>query len=96
VVCILAAANRDEARFPDGERFDIHRDPSTHFTFSFGLHFCLGAALARLQGRIALEEISRRFSEWTVDDDKAELVASSTTRGYLSLPVTIPRATRPT
>jgi cytochrome P450 len=96
VVCILAAANRDEARFPDGERFDIHRDPSTHFTFSFGLHFCLGAALARLQGRIALEEISRRFPEWTVDDDKAELVASSTTRGYLSLPVTIPRATRPT
>ena len=67
--------------------FDVHRKPSGHFTFSFGLHFCLGAALARLQGRIALEEILKRFPEWTVDEPNSTLVASSTTRGYESLPV---------
>jgi len=87
IVCILAAANRDDLRFPDGDRFDVHRNPSGIFTFSFGLHFCLGAALARVQGRVALEEILRRFPEWTVDEDNATLVASSTTRGYESLPV---------
>ena len=87
LVCVLAAANRDDRRFPDGDRFDVHRNPSGIFTFSFGLHFCLGAALARVQGRVALEELLRRFPEWTVDEERATLVASSTTRGYESLPV---------
>ncbi|MGO9875736.1 MAG: cytochrome P450 [Acidimicrobiia bacterium] len=97
LVCVLAAANRDDRRFPDGDRFDVHRKPSGIFTFSFGLHFCLGAALARLQGRVALEEVLKRFPEWTVDDENAQLVASSTTRGYESLPVFVtPPATRPT
>jgi cytochrome P450 len=91
LVCILAAANRDDRRFPDGDRFDVHRAPSGHFTFSFGLHFCLGAALARLQGRVALEEILKRFPAWTVDEANANLIASSTTRGYESLPVYVER-----
>jgi cytochrome P450 len=91
LVCILAAANRDDRRFPDGERFDVHRKASGHFTFSFGLHFCLGAALARLQGRVALEEVLKRFPEWTVDEANANLIASSTTRGYESLPVYVER-----
>jgi cytochrome P450 len=89
LVCILAAANRDDRRFPDGERFDVHRKPSGILTFSFGVHFCLGAALARLQGRVALEEVLKRFPEWTVDDNAAVLIASSTTRGYESLPVAV-------
>jgi cytochrome P450 len=87
VLCLLGAANRDERRFPDGERFDVRRAPTGILTFSFGIHFCLGAALARLEGRVALEEVLKRFPEWTVDEANSNLVASSTTRGYDSLPV---------
>jgi cytochrome P450 len=87
VVCSLGAANRDPRRFPDGDRFDIGRRPTGILTFSFGIHFCLGAALARLQGRVALEEVLERFPEWTVDEAGAVLVPSSTTRGYDTLPV---------
>jgi cytochrome P450 len=87
VVCSLGAANRDPRRFPDGDRFDIQRRPVGILTFSFGIHFCLGAALARLQGRVALEEVLKRFPEWTVDEAQAVLVPSSTTRGYDTLPV---------
>jgi cytochrome P450 len=90
VVCIMASANRDERRFPDPDRFDVRRAPAGIMTFSFGLHFCLGAALARLQGRVALEEVLLRFHEWTVVDDGAVLEPTSTTRGYKSLPVVVP------
>jgi cytochrome P450 len=90
LVCIMASANRDERRFPDPDRFDVRRRPSGIMTFSFGLHFCLGAALARLQGRVALEEVLERFPEWTVVDDGAVLEPTSTTRGYTSLPVVVP------
>jgi cytochrome P450 len=89
VVCNLGAANRDPRRFPDGDRFDIRRRPVGILTFSFGIHYCLGAALARLQGRVALEEALKRFPEWTVDEARAVLVPSSTTRGYDTLPVTV-------
>jgi cytochrome P450 len=90
VVCIMASANRDERRFPDPDRFDVGRAPAGIMTFAFGLHFCLGAALARLQGRVALEEVLERFHEWTVVDDGAVLEPTSTTRGYKSLPVVVP------
>jgi cytochrome P450 len=90
VVCIMASANRDERRFPDPDRFDVGRAPAGIMTFAFGLHFCLGAALARLQGRVALEEVLERFPEWTVVDDGAVLEPTSTTRGYKSLPVVVP------
>ena len=89
VVCSLGAANRDPRRFPDGDRFDVRRRPAGILTFSFGIHFCLGAALARLQGRVALEEVLKRFPEWTVDEARAVLVPSSTTRGYDTLPVQV-------
>jgi cytochrome P450 len=87
LVCVMASANRDERRFPDPDRFDIHRNPTGILTFSFGVHFCLGAALARLQGRVALEEVLKRFPEWTADDEHAVLRPTSTTRGYETLPV---------
>jgi cytochrome P450 len=61
VVCIMASANRDERRFPDPDRFDVGRAPAGIMTFAFGLHFCLGAALARLELRILLEELLDRF-----------------------------------
>jgi cytochrome P450 len=86
---LLAAANRDEARFPDGDRFDIHRLGSPHITFARGIHSCIGAALARVEGRVALEEVLKRFPEWTVDEDNAKLSSSSTTRGWDTLPAFI-------
>jgi cytochrome P450 len=87
VVCVMASANHDERRFPDPERFDVRRRPVGIMTFAFGSHFCLGAALARLQGRVALEEVLKRFPEWTVDVDRSELQVTSTTRGWSTLPV---------
>jgi cytochrome P450 len=89
VVTIMGSANHDDRRFPDPERFDIHRKPTGILTFSYGIHFCLGAALARLQGRVALEEVLKRFPEWTVDEDRAVLRPTSTTRGYDPLPVVV-------
>jgi cytochrome P450 len=83
----MASANHDERKFPDPERFDIHRKPRGILSFAFGIHFCLGAALARLEGRIALEEILKRFPQWRVDDDRSVLRPTSTTRGYSNLPV---------
>jgi cytochrome P450 len=87
---LIGAANRDERRFVDPDRFDIHRKVGQHLTFGYGTHFCLGAALARLEGRVALEEILRRFPEWEVDRANAKLASTSTVRGWETLPVTLP------
>ena len=84
-----ASANRDHRAFPpDGDVFDIHRRINHHLAFGYGIHFCLGAALARLEGRIALDEVLDRFPEWEVDWDKARL-DSSVVRGWESLPVSV-------
>ena len=74
----------------DGDRFDIHRNVGQHLTFGFGTHFCLGAALARLEGRVALEEVLKRFPEWDLDLDNAKLSPTSTVRGWETLPVRTP------
>jgi cytochrome P450 len=89
VLCLVGAANRDDRRFPDGDTFDIRRDNGPHLAFGFGPHFCLGAALARLEGRVALEELLRRFPEWDVDLDGARLASTSTVRGWEALPVVV-------
>jgi cytochrome P450 len=90
VICLLtASANRDEREFPDSDRFDIHRKISHHVTFGYGLHFCLGANLARLEGRVALEEVLRRWPEWEVEWDNAVQNHTSTVRGWSSLPVRV-------
>ena len=83
---LIASANRDEARFPNGDGFDVHRRVGQHFTFGYGTHFCLGAALARLEGRVALEEILKRFPDWEVDRENAKLASTSTVRGWETLP----------
>ena len=57
MVLLNGSANRDERQFPDGDRFDIHREIDHHLAFGYGIHFCLGAALARLEGRVALDEV---------------------------------------
>jgi len=94
MLLLVGAANRDDRRFPDGDRFDIHREIGHHLTFGYGLHFCLGAALARLEGRIALDEVLSRFPEWEVDLDRATLSSTSTVRGWETLPAKVTGATR--
>ncbi len=84
---VVAAGNRDPRRFAEPDRFDVHRSDGTHLTFGHGAHFCLGAALARLEGRIALEEVLDRFPDWEVDDTEARRVYTSTMRGWETLPV---------
>jgi cytochrome P450 len=87
---LVGAANRDDRRYPDGDRFDIHRQVGQHLTFGYGIHYCLGAALARLEGRIALDEVLSRFPEWEVDRENARLAPTSTVRGWETLPVVTP------
>ncbi len=90
LLLLNGSANRDDRKFADGDSFDIHRKIDHHLTFGYGLHFCLGAALARLEGRVALQEILKRFPEWDVDWDNAEQARTSTVRGWEKLPVKIP------
>jgi cytochrome P450 len=87
MLLLNASANRDERRFPDGDRFDIHRPIDHHLSFGYGIHFCLGAALARLEGRVALDEVLQRFPTWDVDWDRAKQARTSTVRGWETLPV---------
>jgi cytochrome P450 len=87
MMMLIGAAVRDHRQFPpDGEVFDIHREQRQHLAFSVGTHFCLGSALARLEGRIALEEILKRFPEWEVDLPNASLSPTSTVRGWDTMP----------
>ncbi|OAA27910.1 cytochrome P450 [Frankia sp. EI5c] len=83
------SANRDDRHFPDADRFDIHRRIDRHLSFGYGIHFCLGASLARLEGRVALDEILNRWTDWDVDWADAKLAHTSTTRGWERLPVSI-------
>jgi cytochrome P450 len=89
MLCLSGSANRDDRKFPEPDRFDIHRDVGQHLTFGYGIHYCLGAALARLEGRVALDEVLTRFPVWDVDWDKARRAPTSTVRGWDSLPVTV-------
>ncbi|MGE2716691.1 cytochrome P450 [Mycolicibacterium litorale] len=90
MMMLIGAAVRDHRQFPpDGDVFDIHREPRQHLAFSVGTHYCLGSALARLEGRIALEEILKRFPEWDVDMAGAALSPTSTVRGWDSMPAIV-------
>jgi len=87
ILFLVGSGNRDDRRFPNGDSFDIHRADGPHVTFGLGIHFCMGAALARLEGRVVLEEVLKRFPDWEVDLDNAVLTSTSTVRGWDSLPV---------
>lgn len=88
LLLMAGSANHDERRFADPERFDIRRS-ANHLSFGRGTHFCLGASLARVEGRIALEEILRRWPDWTIDMDNAVRAPTSTVRGWDSMPAVI-------
>jgi cytochrome P450 len=87
MVLLTGSAGRDERRYADPDRFDVDRQFERHVSFGYGIHFCLGAALARLEGRVALEETLRRFPRWDVDRQRAEMVHTSTVRGWAKLPI---------
>ena len=88
VLLLIGAANHDEREFgPTAEEFDIHRRPERHLAFGYGAHFCLGAALARLEGRVALEEIHRRLPDYEVDHDAKVRFHSSNVTGWAKLPI---------
>ena len=87
MVFLTGAGNRDERHFPDPDRFDIHRTIDHHLSFGYGIHFCLGSHLARLEGRVALDEVLKRFPTWEVDWDNAVQAHTTTVRGWEKLPV---------
>jgi cytochrome P450 len=86
VLSIVAAANRDERKFAEAGEFNIHRERQPHLTFGFGFHNCLGNALARVEGRIALEEVLKRFPDWEVDMSRAKMSPTTMVRGWETLP----------
>jgi cytochrome P450 len=87
MMMLIGAGNRDYRQFgPDAEEFNINRERRNHLGFSVGAHFCLGSSLARLEGRVALEEILKRFPEWDVDLPNAVFSTTSTIRGWDSMP----------
>jgi cytochrome P450 len=94
MLSLVASANRDESKFVDGDSFNIHRERVPHLAFGFGFHNCLGNALARVEGRAAMDEVLNRFPEWDVDLDKAVMRPSTTTRGWDKLPAYTPKARR--
>ena len=87
VLLLTGSAGRDERVFPDPNRFDVRRTIQHHVSFGYGIHFCVGAALARTEGRVALEETLRRFPTWEVDHAGVVRQHTSTVRGYASVPV---------
>jgi cytochrome P450 len=86
MVFLSGAANRDDRQFESGDTFNIHREKKPHLVFGYGYHACLGSALARAEGRVALDEVLKRFPEWEVDLDQAYISPTSTVRGWQTLP----------
>jgi cytochrome P450 len=86
-VLLVGSANRDERAFADPDRYDIERNTSKSLSFGQGTHFCLGAALARLEGRVALEALWRRFPDWRVEPEGRVRVHSVNVRGFAALPM---------
>ncbi|MGF0172347.1 cytochrome P450 family protein [Streptomyces sp. Marseille-Q5077] len=88
VLLSLSAANRDPARFPDADRLDLGRDASGHLALGHGIHYCLGAPLARAETEIAVAALLDRFPELALADDDLRWRRSLRARGLLALPVT--------
>ena len=87
IMQLYASANRDERVFSEPDRFDVTRDASAHVAFGLGIHFCLGANLARLEARIVLEEIFRSFAGLERKETHVERIDSFALRGPKSLPL---------
>ena len=86
---LTGSAGRDEREYSDPDRFDVERAFDRHVTFGYGVHFCLGANLARLEGRVVIDETLRRFPEWDVDESAVQMVRTSTVRGPAHVPIRV-------
>ncbi len=89
VLLLLGSANRDERVFDRPDVYDLDRDTSKLVSFGSGRHFCLGAALARLEARVGLEELISRVADYEIDPDGSERVHSINVRGFAALPTTV-------
>ena len=89
VILITGSAGRDERKYENPDTFDIRRRLDLHVTLGRGIHFCLGAALARMESRIGLEETLTRWPEWKVDREATVLLYTSTVRGPSRLPIAV-------
>jgi len=87
VLTVLGAANRDPARFERPDELDLDREPNEHVAFGDGIHFCLGAPLARAEGQIAFETLLRRFAHPRLETDSLQWGGSFILRGLKSLPI---------
>ncbi|MDT5140046.1 MAG: hypothetical protein QOD58_4308 [Mycobacterium sp.] len=89
VLLLFGAANRDPLRYKDPDTFNLRRDNISHLTFGKGVHYCLGANLARLEGTVALDELLNRWPEWEIDYDSLKLAPTSTVRGWERLRIVV-------
>src|SRR6201991_2965553 len=90
MLLLFGAANRDRRRYQDPDTFNIRRENISHITFGKGVHYCLGANLARLEGTVALDELLNRWPEWDIDHETARLAPTSTVRGWEELRLVLP------
>jgi len=86
LLLLNGSANRDEREFEAPDRLDVRRENVRHVSFGYGIHFCLGAALARLEGCVALDEVLSRWPDWEIDHENAAMAHTSTVRGWKRLP----------
>jgi cytochrome P450 len=83
------SADRDERHFPNPDVFDVRRDIDRQLAFGYGAHFCIGAALARMETRVALAETLKRYPRWEIDESRLEFVHTATVRGYKTVPMRV-------
>ena len=89
VMTLIGAANRDPEQFEDPDRLDVSRVDNPHLAFGHGIHFCLGAPLARLEARIAFGALLDRFPSWRLDEDGIERRPNPLLRGLAQLPIRV-------
>jgi hypothetical protein len=94
VLLLIGSANRDDSVFPAADRYDLDRDTTASLAFGRGTHFCLGASLARLEARVALEEVRRRLPDFEIDPAGLVRVHSTNVRGFAAMPMEFPAARR--
>jgi cytochrome P450 len=87
VLLLNGSANRDEREFADPDVFDVRRAPGRHASLGYGVHYCLGAALARMEARLALASTLARFPDWEIEESELQWVRTSSVRGYSSVPL---------
>lgn len=89
LLALNGSANRDERKYEDPDRFDVRRKIDQHLAFGYGIHLCLGAALARMEGRGVLDELVARFPHWEVDWEHSTQARTSTVRGWEQMTIVV-------